>query len=286
VLERRRDIDILQFTHLSVKEYLVVTRMAEYSDFEAHLALASSCLSYIDIFLVPDDPLTFIETMPFAHYAVWNWCLHCAEIGEEGRKHRELETRWANLMRAVPVSEAFARLIRFWRALVEDSDWEDSDETMHALSEAPSPFFIACAWDFAEVVEDVLRQRPDMVDARTIDGHAGLHIATFHKRERLLERLVSAGADVNARDKQKRTPLYTAVSRNNAGIVRCLLDDEHLDVNVSNHEGITPLLLAASEGNAELVQLLLDQWMDCAHPSSALGTLRCGLVTRPLWEGT
>jgi ankyrin repeat protein len=48
-----------------------------------------------------------------------------------------------------------------------------------------------------------------------------------------------------------------AVYRNNVGIVRSLLDVEHLDVNASDHEGITPLLLAASEGYAELVRVLL-----------------------------
>jgi ankyrin repeat protein len=255
VIERQYNLDVLQFTHLSVKEYLIVTRIADYSVFEAHLAVANSCLTYIDISLGPDYPptSTTLNTMTFPEYAIWFWCFHCAMIGEEGRGHRELATKLAKLMRLAPVSENFANFTRIRHAWF-GTPWWNKDEIVHAISEVPSPFFIACIWGYAEVVDDALS---DMVHARTIWGHTALHIAAFYDRERILRQLLSAGADVNARDDAQRTPLFTAVYQNNVGIVRCLLEIKQLDVNVSAYEGMTPLIDAASEGRVEIVQALL-----------------------------
>ena len=72
-----------------------------------------------------------------------------------------------------------------------------------------------------------------------------------------VEKLISAGVDVNARDKQKSTALIEAVYRNDIDIARLLIE-AGADVNAQNEKGQTALMIAAYNNNLEMCQMLCD----------------------------
>ena len=69
--------------------------------------------------------------------------------------------------------------------------------------------------------------------------------------------LISKGADVNAKDKDERTPLHLAAQYGHTEIVELLLKKESIDVNAKNKYGQTPLHHAAWEDHTAIVELLL-----------------------------
>src|SRR6516164_5108215 len=73
----------------------------------------------------------------------------------------------------------------------------------------------------------------------------------------IVKTLVDAGADVNAGDQFKKTPLQEAATRNHVEVVRYLIDHK-ADVNAINFWKVNALHSAAyGEGRKPLVELLI-----------------------------
>ena len=71
----------------------------------------------------------------------------------------------------------------------------------------------------------------------------------------LVKKLLSYGADVNAKNNDGWTPLHYASRNGHTEIVKLLL--EHgVDVNCKNNNGYTPLHLASEKRHTEIVNLL------------------------------
>uniref|UniRef100_A0A7S0RFD2 Uncharacterized protein n=1 Tax=Chlamydomonas leiostraca TaxID=1034604 RepID=A0A7S0RFD2_9CHLO len=70
---------------------------------------------------------------------------------------------------------------------------------------------------------------------------------------------LSEGAQVEAIDKEERTPLHIAALKGNAAVVKYLLDEREADQDAEDDEGNTPLHLAAAGGHMECVAALLDK---------------------------
>lgn len=73
-----------------------------------------------------------------------------------------------------------------------------------------------------------------------------------------VQRLLGAGADVNAAQVDGMTALHWAVSRSNAAMTRTLLD-AGADVNAATMYGVRPLSLACENGSPEIVRMLLEK---------------------------
>ena len=71
-----------------------------------------------------------------------------------------------------------------------------------------------------------------------------------------VNRLISAGADVNAKGNNGVTPLFIAAQNGHAEIVNALLA-ARADVNAKNNNGVTALFMASQQGHAEIVNALL-----------------------------
>ncbi|KLT21801.1 ankyrin repeat domain protein [Wolbachia endosymbiont of Armadillidium vulgare str. wVulC] len=74
-------------------------------------------------------------------------------------------------------------------------------------------------------------------------------------------RLISEGADVNAKSKQGNTSLHFAARKGSSEIVKLLLR-RGADVNAKSKQGNTPLHIAAWEGSSKIVELLLKHGAD------------------------
>lgn len=65
------------------------------------------------------------------------------------------------------------------------------------------------------------------------------------------------GANINAQDDQKMTPLHWAVRHKNERLVKLLLDDYRANANIVDKYGKLPLHWAASKGYTPILELLL-----------------------------
>ena len=99
-----------------------------------------------------------------------------------------------------------------------------------------------------------------MLEARNENGQTALHVAVWGRsgsHRAIFRLLIKSGADVEARDKYRRTALHLAVSQKDRGFVQALLD-----MNASHEArdcwGCTPLhTAAASKAENAIVRLLL-----------------------------
>ncbi len=114
-----------------------------------------------------------------------------------------------------------------------------------------------------------------------------LHRAIRLNLQRLVELLLSNGADIDRADNQGHTPLYLANACNNSAMVRILLNnrakisdlggevlisavrrgdidsvrillEQHVNPNCMDEQGYTPLILAVEKGYESIIKMLLE----------------------------
>ena len=116
-----------------------------------------------------------------------------------------------------------------------------------------------------ELVEAMLAENPEFVNARTTTGKAKgktpLHYAVTYGAEDLIDLLVGKGADVNAVDDTGLTPLHVAA------MIRRVKEAELLighgaGLEARDKFGDTPFHYAALHGQLRMVQLLLEAGAD------------------------
>jgi ankyrin repeat protein len=114
-----------------------------------------------------------------------------------------------------------------------------------------TPLMIAVHQARAKVVERLLAADAD-VNARTTEGGAALHRAAGQGRQELARLLLDLGADPNAATDDGYTPLHLAVRRAKMGVVRLLLsrgadvDAATRALPLSNHMQVIILLIFRS----------------------------------------
>jgi ankyrin repeat protein len=129
----------------------------------------------------------------------------------------------------------------------------------------PLDVFEAAALGAAEVIEQLCRAEPKLVEAWSADGFQPLHLAAFFGQAPAAGALLKLNADINAaaRNPMAVRPLHSAVASRNFEVAR-LLVEHGADPNVKQHGGWTPLQAAAMHGDEKLVELLLKAGADPA----------------------
>jgi uncharacterized protein len=141
------------------------------------------------------------------------------------------------------------------------SKQEDAAEWLIAAGVPLDIFAAAAAGD----VESLERGLAGGVNTYSYDGWTPLHLAAFFGRLAAAERLIAAGADLNAvsRNALRNTPLHAAVAGGHVDVSLRLIE-AGADVNVADAGKHTPFHIAAEAGYVPIARALFDRGAD-AH---------------------
>ena len=247
------DSRVVQFSHFSVKEFLMSDRLAVAAEDisfyhialePAHMILAQACLG---ILLRLDDN-TWKDTrrqFPLAEYALEHWVDHA--LFESVSLH--IKDGIEDLFDAE--KPHFSRWILLRSNKANSYLWRVHD-TLHEAA----PIYYAALCGFRDVVEKLIREHPEHINTR--GGYFGiaLHAASEMNHLTIVQSLLTHGADVNAQGRWGRTPLVFASASGHLEVVRWLL--EHgADLNAKDERDWTSLFMAASGRHYEVVRTLL-----------------------------
>lgn len=100
------------------------------------------------------------------------------------------------------------------------------------------------------------------INVRDKDGTPMINIAVRTDNEEIVSWLIDNGADINtASEDRGYTPLMDAIWRGNYDVAKCLIK-QGADVNTISKEGQTNLILAVGASKADLVELLANNKAD------------------------
>ena len=119
-----------------------------------------------------------------------------------------------------------------------------------------TPLHLACSGPYKTIVELLLQAKANP-NAKTNDNVSPLHIiAGFSDQKKILSLLLEKGALHNVKDDDGDTPLHVAASNNNLSAIKQLLKNG-ATINEQNSIGFTPLMEAISEKNTQTIDYLL-----------------------------
>jgi len=296
VKEGDSDSRIVQFSHFSVKEFLLSNRLAEstkevsryHIQLEpAHTILAQACLG---VLLRLDDnvDLNSIEGFPLARYAAQYWVNHAQFENVSSRIENGMDCLfdgdkphfafwlwiynedrlWGSLPSMKPSEPESVPLyhaaLHGFRDLVERL-LAKHPEHANAKGGLHTPLFASAMQGHLDVFSLLIDHLPD-VDTRTDFSYTALHLAAWRGYLEVGQRLLGRGAHVNARSDTGWTPLHLAAFWGQLEFARMLLEHK-AGIDVSNRDGESPLHLAiwgarGTGGHVGVVRLLLEQGAD------------------------
>jgi len=290
------DSRIVQFSHFSVKEFLMSSRLAEprrdVSRYHillepAHTILAQACLG---VLLKLDEHIDRdkIKNFPLAKYAAEHWV-----------KHARVENVSSHIMDGMKcLFDADKPHFAAWL-------WVYNEDYRHSMPPTPPmfpqkpdavPLYYAALLGLRDLAAHLLAEHPEDADAKggsevtplhgsVMNGHfdvsslliehlqnpdiRGRHLQTPLLRMLMLGRaqrgdleigthLLDCGADVNAQDDTGWTPLYLAAGNGRLDFTQMLLEHGAAINARTTLVGEVPLHNASSRGHVDVVRLLLE----------------------------
>jgi hypothetical protein len=245
---------VVQFSHFSVKEFLMSDRLAsskrDVSQYhislsDAHTVLAQACLG---VLLRNRNVNDSADTTPLAKYAAEQCVTH---VRAENVASRVLDGMECLFDPNKPYFKAWVQLhdIDCYSAEVPDSE------------PGARQLYYAALCGIHELMGHLLLKYPQHASARCGRRGTALHSASFGGHLQIVLSLLRHGVAVDIRGFRKKTPLQFAAEAGNRDVVQCLLD-HGADANSQKHDHSTPLHWAAFYGHTEVVQTLLEHDAD------------------------
>ena len=130
------------------------------------------------------------------------------------------------------------------------------------LTRKTTPLIIASFKGLEAVVRTLLTARNIKIDLRQIDGATALFASIQNNNPRILEVLVSSGADVNLGLIDGTTPLTRAAHDGSVEILKRLLQAPGILVDKQTTKHVTAIFYAVQQGQFEAARLLLEHGAD------------------------
>ena len=252
---------IVQFSHFSVKEFLISGRLrtsevGSIRDYHiplnaAHTTLARACLA---VLLQLDENMDKkrLETFPLALYAAEHWVEHA--------RYEDVASR---------VQTAMEELFNPTKPHLAAWVWiHDVDENgVHDLTQPPSSprgtaLYYAALCGFSGVANYLIITHGEDINANSGSFGGPLHVASSFGHDEVVYALLQHNVDVNTTSCDfEWAPLLYASGMGHAKVVQLLL--EHgADVNAESNLGTTSLFVASRAGYLEVVRILLKHGAD------------------------
>ena len=254
IIVKDGDSRIVQFSHFSVKEFLIADRLAEplkdVSRYHirleaAHTILAQACLG---VLLRLDDRVgqDNIKDFPLARYAAQYWPSHAARFDNASSCIKDgMECLF----------DADKPHFATWLWIYNEDRGRSMSSSCPEKPEA-FPLYYAARLGFRGLAEHLISKHPEHVNARGGREVTPMHVAAFEGQADILALLLEHGADTDGRGLDKSTPLYRAALNGKWEAGQYLLD-RGADINARNAEERTPLFRAVFQGHVEFVGMLL-----------------------------
>jgi hypothetical protein len=251
------DSRVVQFSHFSVKEFLTADRLAEpirdVSRYHirletAHTILVRACLG---VLLQLDDRIDrdSMKSFPLARYAAQYWTTHARIENVSSRIKDGMECLFD------ADKPHFATWLWIYN---EDKEWDRSLSTMRPEKPDAVPLYYAAMLGFRDLVEHLIAEHPEHVDARGGEEVTPLHVAASTGHSDILSLLIEHGADVNGQGAGNYTPLHHATRNARLEVGQFLLN-HGADIDSRNEFNRFALLYAAMDGHVEFARMLLDR---------------------------
>ena len=255
------DSRVVQFSHLSVKEFLTANRLADpiknISRYHirleaAHTILAQACLS---VLLRLDNRLDRdkIENFPLARYAARHWVTHARVEGVSLRIKDAMECLF----------DADKPHFATWLWIYNE---DQGDSYGHSPLAIAVPLYYAARLGFRDLAEHLIAEHPEQVNSLGGAYITPMHVAASKGHVEILSVLLEHGADLEGKGAYSHSPLHEATFEGKVEAMRYLLD-HGANVDAQDDDGWTPLHMVLNprkeqKTNIEAVRLLLERGAD------------------------
>ena len=249
---------VVQFSHLSVKEFLTSNHLASPTQHltsyhilpgPAHTIFVQVCLGLL-LYSNDRNHEKSVVVSPLAEYAAQHWVTHA--------QFEDVASRVMDGIKLLfdpnkPHFEAWIRLFDI-----------DVSSSRNIPSEIPSPLYYSALCGFHDLAQHLVIKHPRHVNA--IGGSYGFPLVAALCRSHfpVAELLLEHGGSVDVRDRRKQTALHMAIDRHDKVVMNAVqfLLEHGADVNARRDDLWTPLHLAVNIGELLVTQKLLEHQAD------------------------
>src|SRR6266702_283074 len=250
---------VVQFSHFSVKEFLMSDRLAmstrDISQYHIVLEDANTVLSQASLGVLLRDPVdqNIADSVSLALYAGRNRVTHAqaekvAPHIRDGMRH---------------LFDPNKPYFSAWGQLYDVDCGFAPEELQNKRQPQAAPLYYAALCGFNEIVTVLAAETPQYASAIGGGGGTALHAASLQGHVQVVRSLLQCGVDVDIRGQWDQTPLHFASQWGHVSVnaVQYLLDNG-ADVNAQDKDHTTPISLAVMYGHLDAVKVLLDHHAD------------------------